>query len=655
MAFREQVQVSQKHLPAKWTSWLRGHYALAPLSAPAEKIATNGHAKNGLHSVVLADASREDVGVLRDLARLPGVRLIGILRHAKPAKSQGLPWFGWIPQDAPREVVQGALATAFENIRMAEREAAVRMELARTEREMRLLHEVGIALSAAHDSAAVLDLILRKAREVTGADAGSIYIVEERRTKGEEGGEFERLLRFQLSENDSVPFDYRELTLPISEASIAGYVALHGRPLSLDDAYKLPASAPYGFNRALDERHGYRTRSVLALPMKNAKGEVLGVLQLINCKRNPGARLANPKSVARNVRPFPDRLLQMTLSLASQAAVSYENAKLYQDIEKLFEGFVKAAVTAIEQRDPTTSGHSHRVSTMTCGLASIVDKVRSGSYANVRFTPEQMREIRYAALLHDFGKVAVREEVLIKAKKLYPWQLDMVESRFDYARKDLEARYQKCKLDAVMRAGVARSRAEVERLERELRDKLGELQDAFEFVLRVNEPTVLPEGNFDRLHEIAQHAFHDPRGHEQRLLTADEIRYLSIPKGSLDPSEREQIESHVVHSFNFLMQIPWTKNMRDIPKIARAHHEKLNGTGYPYRLKAEAIPVQAKIMTICDIFDALSASDRPYKRAVSYDRALTILEMSVKDNELDPELYELFVDAKVFELMQKNN
>jgi HD-GYP domain-containing protein (c-di-GMP phosphodiesterase class II) len=165
---------------------------------------------------------------------------------------------------------------------------------------------------------------------------------------------------------------------------------------------------------------------------------------------------------------------------------------------------------------------------------------------------------------------------------------------------------------------------------------------------------VLPEGDFERLSKIAQQTYNDPRGVEKPLLTAEEIRYLSIPQGTLSPDERAQIESHVVHSFNFLLQIPWTKQIREIPRIVRAHHEKLNGTGYPYKLRADEIPVQAKIMTICDIFDALSAADRPYKKAVSYERALQILEMSVKDQELDPELYRLFVDAKIFHLADKS-
>jgi HD-GYP domain-containing protein (c-di-GMP phosphodiesterase class II) len=345
--------------------------------------------------------------------------------------------------------------------------------------------------------------------------------------------------------------------------------------------------------------------------------------------------------------------VRFALSLASQAAVSYENSKLYQEIETLFEGFVQASVSAIEQRDPTTSGHSHRVSDMTCGLAEAVDRTPNGEYGDLRFTREQMKEIRYAALLHDFGKVAVREDVLTKAKKLYPGQMEVVQTRFDYAQKELEARYEKKKFDLVLREGAEGAKKQIKELERELRAKLEELQDAFRFVAKVNEPTVLPEGNFDRLISIGKQSIRDPRGGKLALLTPDEIRFLSIPKGSLDKNERLQIESHVVHSFNFLMQIPWTREIRGIPAIARAHHEKLNGTGYPRQLKSDQIPVQAKIMTVCDIFDALSAADRPYKKAVSAERALEILELSVRENELDPVLFQLFVDAKIYQLLHK--
>ncbi len=228
--------------------------------------------------------------------------------------------------------------------------------------------------------------------------------------------------------------------------------------------------------------------------MKNGRGEVLGVLQLINCKIHPSARLTSPKIVAREVRPFSKRAVRMALSLASQAAVAYENSRLVSDIETLFEGFVQAAVTAIEQRDPTTSGHSHRVSQMTVGLAEIVDRVDTGAYAGTRFAPEQMKEIRYAALLHDFGKVGVREEVLVKAKKLYPMQMDVVSHRFDYLYKDLEAGLEREKVRLLMELDRAEALARIASLEEEYRLRRMELESEFEAILQSNEPTVLTGG-----------------------------------------------------------------------------------------------------------------------------------------------------------------
>jgi len=348
--------------------------------------------------------------------------------------------------------------------------------------------------------------------------------------------------------------------------------------------------------------------------------------------------------------PFSSRAQRMGLSLASQAAVAYENSKLYQDIETLFEGFVRAAVTAIEQRDPTTSGHSSRVSTLTVGLAEAADRAPTGLYAGLHFTREQMKEIRYAALLHDFGKVGVREEVLVKAKKLYPGQLELLNQRFDYVRKELEASYNKQKARYLLEKSRDEALSLIDSLDQELRMKLEEIDDYYQVILQSNEPTVLPAGKFDRLLEIARKTFRDPRGIEHNLLSPDEVRYLSIPKGSLDPAERQQIESHVIYTFNFLTQIPWTKEIGEIPMIARGHHEKMDGSGYPYKLRAEDIPVQTRMMTICDIFDALSASDRPYKKALPPDRALDILKASADHHELDQELFRLFLDAKIHEL-----
>jgi HD-GYP domain-containing protein (c-di-GMP phosphodiesterase class II) len=643
---------------------LRGRYALRALPDPnlARETPSWAAPNHGAQAVCLADLECDDLCALRELAlEQPGVRLIGLAGERDGDRLADPEWFACLPRQASQALLEKTIAAAFANIDLVERERLAREEVARAEREMEELNRIGVALSATHDVNTLLELILSKARDITGADAGSLYLVEEESSSGSpEASPGERRLRFKLTQNDSQQFPFTEFTMPLTESSMAGYVALHGEVIKVDDVYALlpgesrpdagPADRPYHFNPKFDQESGYRTRSTLTLPMKNVRGEVLGVLQLINCKRDRSARLANAEAVEREVQPFPERAVRMALSLASQAAVAYENSRLYEDIETLFEGFVHAAVTAIEQRDPTTSGHSQRVCKMTVGLAEVVDRASSGPYAGLRFTPEQMKEIRYAALLHDFGKVGVREEVLVKAKKLYPGQLDLVQSRFDYVRKELEVRTTQQKLKLLLERSREEALAQLDLLDEEYKRRLAEIDDYFQFILNVNEPTVLPAGKFDRLVEIARETYVDAGGVERNLLTSEEVRFLSIPKGSLDPDERQQIESHVVHSFNFLMRIPWTKEIRGIPIIARAHHEKIDGSGYPYQLKGDEIPVQTRMMTICDIFDALSAADRPYKKAVPSERALDILSTSVRNNELDPHLFQLFLEAKIFQL-----
>src|SRR5579863_1721637 len=650
MSRKKQIWYRLGSAAAPLVESLKDLYELRPISPGDSKINVELNTTDPLR-VFLLDIEKDTAELVRHTRNTgPHTRVVGVIpgdSSSAKVSTDDAAFFAYVSANAPKRELEKTIAIAFENIELVERSRAAAEGLEIAERERQQLNEIGVALSSERDVDALLTLILKKAREITGADAGSLYLVDEDNR--------ERRLRFMLTQNDSVDFPFKEFTLPLAEDSMAGYTALHGEVLNFADAHHLPKDLPFHFNDRYDRDSGYRTKSLLTLPMRNAKGEVLGVLQLINSKRDATARLVNEAAVAEQVQSFPERSVQLALSLASQAAVSYENRKLYQEIETLFEGFVQAAVTAIEQRDPTTSGHSHRVSDMTCGLAEAVDRTPNGAYGDVSFTREQMKEIRYAALLHDFGKVAVREEVLVKAKKLYPGQLGVVQTRFDYACKELEARYEKRKLDLALRLGPERAAPEIEKLDRELREGLAELEDANQFILRSNEPTVLPEGNFERLIEIGRQSFEDPRGAKGYLLTPEEIRFLSIPQGSLDDTERSQIESHVVHSFNFLMQIPWTREIRGIPAIARAHHEKLNGTGYPNQLKSDQIPLQAKIMTVCDMFDALAASDRPYKRAVSPDRALQILEMSVREKELDPVLFQLFVDAKIYDLLHNSN
>lgn len=629
---------------------LRGRYRLRALAGDLREIREEdaGRGRDGAAVVCVADLERDNLRALRRVARgQPGIRLIGLAgnsaRAARRRTDGGA--FAIVARRGPAKELERAIAAAFENIELSRQVRAARQELLRAQHEMEELNRIGAALSSERDIGALLDLILGKMREVTHADAGSLYLLEP-------AGETERRLRFKLTQNDSVQFPFQEFTMAVTESSMAGYVALHGEVINLPDAYQIPADRPYRFNPKYDQETGYRTRSMLTLPMKDAKGEMLGVLQLINCKRRK-VRLSSPEVFDREVKAFAPQAVRMALSLASQAAVAYENSKLYQDIETLFEGFVKAAVTAIEQRDPTTSGHSFRVSTLTMEMAEQVDRSGEGAFRDVTFSREQMKEIRYAALLHDFGKVGVREEVLVKAKKLYPMQLDLVQQRFHYIRKELESRIAREKLAYLLEKGREEALVQIGALEQEYQRQLAEIDEYFQFILQVNEPTVLAEGNFERLLEIARRTYTDPLGGEHNYLQPYEVRFLSIPKGSLDPEERLQIESHVVHTFQFLSQIPWTKEIQNIPAIARAHHEKLNGQGYPYRLQSSEIPLQSKMMTVCDIFDALSAADRPYKKAVPVERALQILEYGVKDRELDPALVRLFIDAKIYQLTMK--
>jgi response regulator RpfG family c-di-GMP phosphodiesterase len=288
------------------------------------------------------------------------------------------------------------------------------------------------------------------------------------------------------------------------------------------------------------------------------------------------------------------------------------------------------------------------VADLTVELARIVD-VDDGQYRDVHFTPDQIREIRYASLLHDFGKVGVREQVLIKEKKLYPLQLDSIRARFEFVIKSHESEARRRKLEHLLANGPEGYEAFAQQVEEEMAGIVAQLQKDFSFVAQSNEPTVLPEGEFQYLQQLATREYESLLGERRLLINPEEARILSIRKGNLDATERLEIESHVTHTFNFLQKIPWTKDLGGVPDIAYAHHEKLNGRGYPRKLTATEIPLQSRMMTVSDIYDALTASDRPYKRAISTERALDILKMEVNDGLLDPLLVSVFIETKVYE------
>lgn len=508
-------------------------------------------------------------------------------------------------------------------------------------KRLKELNKIGIALSTERDPDRLLNMILEKSREVTSADAGSLYLVE-----GDE--EIGRQLRFKISQNDSMTTNYQEFVMPITKGSIAGFVAVTAESLNIPDVYHIPTDQEYKFNKDFDERTGYRTVSNLTVPMRNHKDEIIGVIQLINRKRDFSTKIT-PENREALVIAFDKNDEDLVTSLASQAAVALENSVLIKSIERLFEGFVTAAVTAIESRDPTTSGHSFRVADLTVGLAEIVDKLENEKFRRINFTYDEIKEIRYASLLHDFGKVGVRENVLVKAKKLYPHQMDMVKQRFVTFKKAWEAEYYKTKLNLLLTQGRENFEAQQAEVDLTFRNRMNSLEDYLNFITASNEPTVLAEGNFEKLLRIASEDVLVPADIEGHLLMQDEVQLLSIRRGSLNDRERIEIESHVTHTFSFLSKIPWTSELKRVPRIAYGHHEKLNGSGYPNRLAANDIPIQTRMMTVSDIFDALTASDRPYKRAVPVDKALDIISSEVKTGQVDQDLFGIFVDAKVYQ------
>ena len=483
--------------------------------------------------------------------------------------------------------------------------------LARRLDKVSSLLDVSKVLASERDLDSLLPVILVEAALTVEAERCSLFILD--RDKNE--------LWSKVAQGTD-----QQIRLPATEG-IAGAVAQTASVLNIPDAWE-----DARFNSSFDQQSGFRTRQLLCVPMLARTGEVVGVIQALN---------------RRSDTPFTAEDEELLLALGAQAAGAIENALLHEEIQHLFEGFVSASVVAIESRDPTTAGHSDRVATLTVGLAKVVDHLGDGPFADIRFSPAELRELRYASLLHDFGKVGVREPVLVKAEKLYPEELLTLRSRFELARMDLQLQSYRRRLALARTEGSAALDAIEAAEEHRLAEALAELDATLEFVLACNRPTVLEKGGFEKLTELAHRTYCDSHGHSHPLLTDRNVSLLSIPKGTLSAEERREIESHVTHTFRFLSQIPWTRALKRVPEIAWAHHEKLDGSGYPRALAAPVIPVQSKMMAISDIYDALTASDRPYKKAVPHALALDILGQEAKRNAVDASLLKIFIEADV--------
>jgi HD-GYP domain-containing protein (c-di-GMP phosphodiesterase class II) len=494
--------------------------------------------------------------------------------------------------------------------------SAARLSRSRRDLEIEREHgnelmRLGVDLMIERDRPSLLRHIVDEGKRLTSSDAGVLLLAEE----SDDGGGQLRTVYFGF---DTIP-DYPNPneTFPIDEATLIGRAALTLQPIVVADVYDISAKMPLEVGVDFDERYHYHRKSMLFVPMVDQRGHLVGMLMFVNRKTDPRATIRTKADADRFVIAYTDREVLLVRALASLAAAALESARLYAELEAAFEHFVRASVTAIDQRDPATAGHSIRVAELSMALAEAAARTNGGiTYRDVRFTPRRLRELRFAALLHDFGKIAVRESVLLKSKKLPPVLWQRVMDRFDLIATTLNAAQ---------------------------RDRLEQMRAV---VRAANEPTVTPEAPAFQLSEIARQTFVAADGREAPYLTPDELHYLEIPKGTLDARERAHVKSHPGQTYRFLAEIPWPDDLAHLTSYAAGHHEKLDGKGYPLGLKGDEIPLQTRIITVADSFDALTATDRPYRPAVTAEKALEILDREAKAGHMDADLVRIMRESR---------
>ena len=490
--------------------------------------------------------------------------------------------------------------------------------------QIKRLNQIGIALTSETHLPTLLELIVREVRGFTRADAGSLYSVDRNQ------------LRFEVAQNDTLAArrnevyeSFRPYPMPLDKTSIAGYVAITGETLNISDVYDLTGEEEYRFNPAFDDRNRYRTRSMLVVPIRTHQNEILGVLQLINSldKQN-------------NVTVFDSEQEDLVASLASQAAAAIQNAHLINAVHEIFAALVRYSASAIDARSPHTAGHSRRVATYSMRLARSVNEETEGTLVDVFFSEKELEELNYAAWLHDIGKIGVREELLERVDRLTPASMELISTRFEAIKL------------AVGRDFERQRRAEEESKETdhiELERRLREVDGDLGFIRRINKAMRLSSEEIRRIEEIQTKNFRNARGEVRAYLSEEEVHHLSLPSGNLTGKEFQEVRGHVLQTLNIINKIPFTNDLERIPVIAAAHHEKLDGSGYPLGLTASDIAIQARILGIADVYDALTASDRPYRGAMPVQEALQHLIKEAEEGKLDRDLVDLFVRKKLYE------
>jgi HD-GYP domain-containing protein (c-di-GMP phosphodiesterase class II) len=499
-------------------------------------------------------------------------------------------------------------------------------------RRFEQLNEIGAALSHERDIDRLLEIILVAAKTITHADGGTLYRVTED----------ERSLRFEIMRNDSLgiamggtsgnPISFPLLPLRTesgepNNSMVAAYAAIHQETVSIADAYQAEGF-DFSGTRKFDERTGYRSQSFLTVPMKNHENAVIGVLQLINAIDPDSGKVAS----------FSSADQRLAESLASQAAIALTNRQLINQLEKLFESFIQLINVAIDEKSPYTGGHCERVPVLTMMLAEAVNDTRQGPLADFGMTDQDRYELRIAGLLHDCGKVTTPVHVVDKATKL--------QTRFEVLKRDAQIAMLKAKL-AQREARDARAEAA---LDEDLTRHLRQIESDREFLRNANigGELMTPEDQA-RVTKIGSgYRWIDVDGKSANFLTDDELENLSIRAGTLTQAERETINYHIVATIKMLEQLPWPKHLRKVPEYAGGHHERMDGKGYPKGLTREQMSVQARVMGIADIFEALTARDRPYKRGKTLSESLEILGKFKLNGHIDPDLFDVFVRQKVY-------
>jgi len=475
---------------------------------------------------------------------------------------------------------------------------------------------IAVSLSAEKDLKKLMDLITHDAQELVDADRGSLYLIDHVNKK----------LIFYVTDNES----FAEMKIDLTPDSISGYVGLKGLPLLIDDVYCLDPALPYKFNNSFDKKTGFRTKSMLVVPLISHMNETIGVIQLIN------------KKGIDEIIGFTDEDMKIIQAIGSLAAVSIENTLLYKEIETIFESFVSYSATAIDERDPCTGGHSRRVAMYSTELAKAMGT----------FTHDQIKEIKYASWLHDMGKIGVKEAVLNKENKLTVSELDALKCRLgNICEKKTSDAYEE-----ILEFQSKNPTAPLDEAFKTLREKIekfrAETKDMIEFIVQINFPGFLSDDKAKKLEEIRAGVYTDRTGKAWNNLTDFEYENLKVVRGNLRASELSEMQSHAAKTYEILKHIPFTRELKNVAEIAAKHHEKLDGTGYPARLTMTDIPVQSRIIAISDIYDALVSQDRPYKKAMTPEVALKILTEEADKGKLDKDILKIFVEKGVYKIAE---